>query len=181
MPTTAQPQCVRADDPAHFRMSFGMMLAFPGREDRLYGPPGASALGRLDMVVEASYAVISAGRIRFCTKRSVRSLNTAYDGVLSILNVNRCFFQADQRTVPSTVPKSRHKAYPGHICVQTLQNGSIQHIMDSRKGLPLQQYRTTRDNHADRAGYPLPKREVVRVQRVTSFRKGIYMARKVSE
>ena len=46
------------DDPAHFRMSFGMMLASPRREDRLYGPPGASALGRLDMVVEASYAVI---------------------------------------------------------------------------------------------------------------------------
>ena len=71
-------------DPAHFRMSFGMMLASPGREDRLYGPPGASALGRLDMVVEASYAV-SAGRIRFRTKRPVRSLNTAYDGVLSIM------------------------------------------------------------------------------------------------
>ena len=41
-----------------FRMSFGMMLASPGREDRLCGAPGASAWRRLDMVVEASYAVI---------------------------------------------------------------------------------------------------------------------------
>ena len=81
-----RPRNHSMDDPAHFRMSFGMMLASPGREDRLYGPPGASALGRLDMVVEASYGtLLSAGRIRFRTKRPVRSLNTAYDGVLSIM------------------------------------------------------------------------------------------------
>ena len=127
-------------------MSFGMMLAFPGREDRLYGPPGASALGRLDMVVEASYAVISAGRIRFRTKRSVRSLNTAYDGVLSIFkNVNRCFFKADQRTVPSTVP-TRHKAYPEHIYVQT--KNFAERVHPTHHGQPEGLATATIPNHA---------------------------------
>ena len=73
-----------ADDRALFRMSFGMMLATPGRGDRLCVSPVGSAWWRLDMVVEASYAVIR-NRIRFRTQRSVRALNTAYGRVLSII------------------------------------------------------------------------------------------------
>ena len=73
-----RPRNHSMDDPAHFRMPFGMMLASPGREDRLYGPPGASALGRLDMVVEASYAVIR-------RSNPIPYKAAAYDGVLSIM------------------------------------------------------------------------------------------------
>ena len=70
--TCSRPRNRGADDPAHFRMSFGMMLASPGREDRLCGAPGASAWRRLDMVVEASYAVIR--RSNPIPYRAVRTL-----------------------------------------------------------------------------------------------------------
>ena len=33
-----RPRNHNADDPAHVRMSFGMMLASPGREDRVWAP-----------------------------------------------------------------------------------------------------------------------------------------------
>ena len=71
------------DDPAHFRMSFGMMLAITGREDRLYGPPGASALGRFGH--GGGSFVRCYPQVESDSVQSGPYAPTAYDGVLTIM------------------------------------------------------------------------------------------------
>ena len=103
------------DDPAHFRLAFGMVLATPGREDRFCLARYASAWRRLDTVL-SSRTQFSGDRIRLRTERSVRALNTAYGRVFTIIRNRPCPGTSDLRTRHTAYlcPNFAERVHPAH-------------------------------------------------------------------